>query len=146
MRKIATNKNIPPALEEAEKNVTLLLSKVNLFKQFSIDLVENVNKTYPGSEGIDQGDVLNHYNWCYNNICKKYVKFSHYFNENQEVKDFFLDILIKNYYCSSDREKDNALIGITNSLNALFSINKTDSKSLTALNNIFKMFNKSIKK
>lgn len=144
---VATNTNIPPRSEKtSEKNLMILDEKVKLFKNFSINLINKVNRTYPGSEGIDSNDILNHYNWCYDLMCESIENDNVYLKKNNEVRDFFLDVLIKNYYNTDDKHKDCAATEIVDSLSSLFSMNQSDSKSLSALNNIFKMFNKSIKK
>lgn len=142
---ITTNTNIPPRSEKPlEKNLMILDEKVKLFKMFSINLINQVNKTYPGSEGIDSNDILNHYNWCYCLMCESIEKNNIFLKNNNEVRDFFLDLLIKNYYIVDDKHKDRATTEIVDSISSLFSMNQSDSKALNALNNIFKMFNKSI--
>lgn len=139
--------NIPPRSEKkSEKNLMILDEKVNLFKEFSINLINKINKTFPGSYGINNDDILNHYNWCYDTMCKTIINANVYLNNNNEVRDFFLDLMIKDYYSVDDKHKDIATTEIVNSISLLFSMNQSDSKSLNALNNIFKMFNKSIKK
>lgn len=144
---VATNTNIPPRSEKkSEKNLMILDEKVNFFKKFSIDLINKINTTFPGSVGIDSNDILNHYNWCYDTMCKTIINANVYLNNNNEVRDFFLDLMIKDYYSVDDKHKDIATTEIVNSISTLFSMNQSDSKSLNALNNIFKMFNKSIKK
>lgn len=126
------------------KNNLILKQRMELFKDFSIELIYKVNNTYPGSEGIDDNDKLNHFNWCFDVNCNLFKTQGVDFKNNNEIRDYFLDILIKNYYNIDDTQKQIATTSILKSLITLFSTNITDSKQITILSNIFKKFNKSI--
>lgn len=135
-----------PNKANTTKNSLILKQRIKLFSEFSIELIKRVNDTYPGSEGIDNNDMLNHYNWCFDVNSNVFMKQGVNFKNNIEVRDYFLDILIKSYYNIDDKQKDIACISIIKSLNILFSTNITDSNNISILSSIFKKFNKSIDK
>lgn len=133
-----------PSKISTAKNIIILKQRTILFKDFSVELVKKINDTFPGSEGLNDNDVLNHYNWCFDVISNVFQKQGVYFKDNQEIRDYFLDILISSYYSIDDNKKEIATNNIIKSLISLFSTNISTSGNANLLNDIFKKFNTSI--
>lgn len=67
-------------------------NRVEIYRNFIRVLSNNIYSTYLGKEYISsEEDILGHYNWCFNDVCNKFKLMGVDFNNNIEVRDYFMD-------------------------------------------------------
>jgi hypothetical protein len=74
-------------------------SKVEVFKAFTLDLINTIYDTFLGNDTINnESDIINHFNWCYNKVSNDYHTKWYKFDENSYLKDYFLEYFRENIY------------------------------------------------
>jgi hypothetical protein len=82
-------------------------SKVEVFKAFTLDLINTVYDTFLGNDTINnEGDIINHFDWCYTKLATEYHAKWYKFEDNTQLKDYFLEYFKENIY-AVEESRDN---------------------------------------
>ncbi len=82
---------------------------VELFNEFSLNLIYLAHKTYLGREYIRTNkEIVGHFDWCYNTICENYLKLGIDFStkKNPELNFYFFKHLMNYIYENRDYRED----------------------------------------
>ena len=72
-----------------------------LFQDFSINLLHKIYDYYLDSKTLsDSSDMYNHYNWCYTEVCNKFIMEDIDFKNNLELKSYFYSFYTHQVYKS----------------------------------------------
>lgn len=124
------------------KSNNLIKSRVELYKDFTINLCFNMIKTYLGPDYINTRKVKEeHFAWCFNKICEDFKMENIDFSKNKELYDYFLEYYISTVYDNHSFELDFLIEYWDNTLN--LSYNKTKS-DIDGLVEVYKIFDKTI--
>lgn len=81
------------------KSHNILRERVDLYKDFSINLLYKIYDTYLGINYINtKKDAIGHYNWCYGKILDEFDDQEIDFYGNDELYDYFLDYYMDQFY------------------------------------------------
>ena len=123
-----------------KNNIIILKKRINLYKEFSLDLVKKVHDTFPGSSTrLNETDFINHYNWCYDKISEVYEKQEIYFKDNDELREYFEEFFLDNYYSENDNDK--IVDYYYKYWNTTFDYKNLKKEGMNTLTFIFKKFN-----
>jgi hypothetical protein len=83
-------------------------SKVEVFKAFTLDLINTIYNTFLGNDTINnEGDIVRHFHWCYTKVATNYHAKWYKFEENTHLEDYFLEYFKENIYAVEEsREID----------------------------------------
>jgi hypothetical protein len=83
-------------------------AKVEVFKAFTLDLINTVYDTFLGNDTINnERDIIKHYLWCFDKVAIQYHSKWYKFNENEDLKEYFLEYFKENIYAVEEsRELD----------------------------------------
>jgi hypothetical protein len=74
-------------------------SKVEVYKAFTLDLINTVYNTFLGNDTINnEKDIVAHFEWCYDKVSNEYHVKWYKFEENSNLKDYFLEYFRDNIY------------------------------------------------
>ena len=86
------------------KSHNILRERVDLYKDFSINLLYKIYDTYLGIEYIKtRKDVIGHYNWCYGEILNQFYDQEIDFYGNDELYDYFLKYYVDQFYVQKNQ-------------------------------------------
>lgn len=115
-----------------------------IFKSLSLVVID----TYLGDEVtetkvvLDQQDVINHFEWCWNKLIKDYEKENIIIDSDGDHKDYLSSFFLDSFY--SQKEK-NIRDAIPEFIDELFNLDKPFAKSdLDILTEIYKLLNKNV--
>jgi hypothetical protein len=81
------------------KSHNILKERVDLYKDFSLNLLYKIYDTYLGVEYIkNKKDAIGHYNWCFGKVLEEFDEQEIDFYGNDELYDYFLDYYIDQFY------------------------------------------------
>ncbi len=88
LKKELDKKSIELVLRENYIN----FNRVEIYRNFIRVLTKTIYDTYLGREYISsEEDIIGHFNWCFNDACDKFKTMGVDFDNNVEIKDYFLD-------------------------------------------------------
>lgn len=102
--KIVTIENINDLLSELEmmkklKNNNILPERVELYRDFVINLINNIFDTYLGNEYISSDeDIEGHYKWCFYKVVSEFEEEEISFRDNKELYEYFLLYFYNQFY------------------------------------------------
>lgn len=103
--------------------------KVELFRDFTISLLDTIHDTYPGDDVYSDNYYSNHCTYCFNRVINNFTKENLYFDGvRKEIYEYFYLTLEEAYY--KDSEKNKTIIALKNVYDKIFdmeSMNKTQS-------------------
>lgn len=115
-----------------------------IFKSLSLVVID----TYLGDEVtetkvvLDQQDVINHFEWCWNKLIMDYEKENIIIDSDGDHKDYLSSFFLDSFY--SQKEK-NIRDAIPEFIDELFNLDKPFAKSdLDILTEIYKLLNKNV--
>lgn len=116
--------------------------KMDLYKDFACDLVNEVHKTFLGSDVMGDKECKEHFEWCWNKKIEEFKKEGIYFDHDCNLKQFMWESFNDLYYSYSDdvenyKVRDNMMI----MWNFIFDHSKMD-KSKGELENTVSVYNK----
>lgn len=119
-------------------------NRLDLYRDFIINLCYNVVETYLGEEYIKSNkEIKEHYTWCFNKVCSEFLEEEINFKENKELFDYFFEYFKATMYENDVFELDFFIDYWEETLE--FSFDKTKS-DLDGLIEIYKIFNKTLNK
>lgn len=103
--------------------------KVELFRDFTISLLDTIHDTYPGDDIYSEKYYYNHFRYCFEKVIENFNKESLFFNgDGKDIHDYFYLTLEEAYY--KDVEKNKTINILKNVYDKIFDIenmNKTQS-------------------
>jgi hypothetical protein len=115
--------------------------KVELFREFTLSLLETIHDTYPGDDVDQENYYLNHFTFAFKKIVSNFKEEHLYFNgDEKEVFDYFYLTLEETYY--SDKNKSTIIIYLKDLYEKIFDMenfNKTQS-DLEIFLDLYKFF------
>jgi len=86
----------------AEQKVKIVIMRVELYRDFTINLLHKIYDYYLDSKTLnDKNDKYNHYNWCYNEVCKSFAKENMMFADNDDLRTYFYSFYELHIYNSN---------------------------------------------
>ena len=127
----------------------LNLEKIDLFYDFCESLHLIIIETYLGDSSdnetkifLNQEDVSNHFNWCWNKTIEDFDKENIFFNREGEHYDYFYKFFYEMFYV---QKKSQIKDTISNFLENVFEVDKIFSKSdLDILTSTYKILDKNM--
>ena len=81
------------------KSHNILKERVELYKDFSINLLYMIYDTYLGIEYINtKKNAIGHYNWCFGKVLEQFDEQEIDFYGNDELYEYFLEYYIDQFY------------------------------------------------
>ena len=81
------------------KSYNILKERIDLYQEFTINLLYKIYDTYLGIEYINtKKDAIGHYNWCYGKILGEFDEQEINFYGNDELYNYFLNYYIDQFY------------------------------------------------
>lgn len=128
----------------------IILEKVELYCDFSISLLNLMNKTYLGFDDVNnetkikltEEDNLNHFKWCWKKTVENFKKENINFEMEGEHFEYFLTFFKDIFY-----NQENHLVrqGLVKFFKELFDIKKTFTKAdLDLLTDLYKTMEKNL--
>jgi hypothetical protein len=124
--------------------------RVEIYKDFAINLLNYIMDFYLDKDTLsDDGDIKNHYTWCYNKVCDEFIKENINFKNNEKLKDYFYQFYYDQFY-KRDTGKDTQAItyGFYEKFwRNIFEIDKQKNKNtINTLIELYNIFDESINK
>ena len=87
----------------AEKKIILAGDRIEIYKDFSINLLYCICDFYIDKSSLDNVvDVRNHFDWCFNRVNKEFIKEGIDFSENTRLKEYIYTYYEPNFYNNLD--------------------------------------------
>lgn len=103
--KIVTKENISDVLTELEvmkklKSNNILPERVELYRDFVVNLTCNIFDTYLGSDEYTYSDedIEGHYKWCFYKVVSEFEEEEISFRENKELYQYFFIYFYNQFY------------------------------------------------
>jgi len=128
------------------KSYNIAKERVELYKDFTINLLYCIHDTYLGKEYINSDyDIRGHFTWCYRNILTQFEQEDVYFHENEELYDYFFGYYQDQFY---KREKIEPLSHYEKFWENIFDIKKNGKKRniFEVLWELYEIFDKTVNK
>jgi hypothetical protein len=88
------------------KSHGILKERVELYRDFSLNLLYKIYDTYLGIEYIKtKKDAAGHYNWCFGKVLDEFDEQELDFYGNDELYDYFLEYYIDQFYSLRNQPK-----------------------------------------
>ena len=126
------------------KSHNISRERSELYHDFLVSLFTLIDDTYLGKELVSgEGDVLNHYQWCFNKTLLNFEMEKIYFNTKGDHFEYLWFFFFGAYYNSDQEEKR---VRILNYFHKLFTIDviKNDNE-LNAFLDLYKIFEQNLK-
>lgn len=86
------------------KSHNILKERVDLYRDFSINLLYKIYNTYLGFEYINtKKKAIGHYNWCFGKLLEEFDEQEIDFYCNDELYDYFLEYYLDQFYSLSEQ-------------------------------------------
>ncbi|MFW5847587.1 MAG: hypothetical protein ACOCVF_01530 [bacterium] len=87
------------------KSHNIIRERVELYKDFTINLINYIYDTYLGNEYINkEDDIRGHFDWCYNKVLDEFLEEEINFHENNDLYYYFYQYFYTQFY-EIDKEK-----------------------------------------
>lgn len=88
-----------------QKNHIIVKRRLNLYLDFIINITYKIHTTHPGFDCLyDDNDIKNHFNWCYNSICKEFMEQNVDFYKNKKIRETLFEFFYKKLYTINKME------------------------------------------
>lgn len=88
-----------------QKNHIIVKRRLNLYLDFIINITYKIHTTHPGFDCLyDDNDIKNHFNWCYNSICKEFMEQNVDFYKNNKIRETLFEFFYKKLYTINKME------------------------------------------
>jgi hypothetical protein len=132
----------------ADQKVKIVIIRAELYRDFTINLLHKIYDYYLDVKTLSNSDdMCNHYNWCYNEVCKGFEKEKIIFSDNADLKSYFYSFYIHHVYKTDGRtDKDSIDIHKLDKFwRGIFNYkNQKNSNDMNILIEIYNIFNKSL--
>lgn len=127
------------------KSHNVIRERVELYKDFTINLLNYIYDTYLGKEYLkSEYDIRGHFTWCYRKTLKDFEKEGIFFYENEELYDYFFLYYKDQFYGKKNPE---LLSFYENFWENIFDTKKTKKRNIfEVLLELYEIFDKSINK
>ena len=114
--------------------------RCNLYYDFIVTLNNKIINTFLGDDVINsQKDIKNHFNWCFNDIIKKFAQEEIYFLDTKVLKEYFFNFYLEIFYNSN--EKKNGLENLNKFPNMSFKYYRLKTRSdMDVLLELYRIF------
>lgn len=81
------------------KSHNIIRERVDLYKDFTINLINYIYDTYLGKEYINkEDDIRGHFDWCYNKVLDEFAEENIFFHENDDLYYYFFQYFHSQFY------------------------------------------------
>lgn len=81
------------------KSHNIIRERVELYKDFTINLINYIYDTYLGKEYIyREDDIRGHFDWCYNKVLKEFAEEDIFFDDNNDLYYYFYQYFLSQFY------------------------------------------------
>ena len=103
--------------------------RVELFRDFTISLLDTIHDTYPGDDINFESYYIGHFNYCFQKVIKNFNDEELYFKgDEKEIHEYFYLTLEEAYYKDKDKNKTvNILKNVYDKIFDMEGMNKTQS-------------------
>lgn len=99
--------------------------KVELFRDFTLSLLDIVHATYPGDDIKSDSYFENHFNYCFNKTINNFAKEQLFFNgDDKDIREYFYLTLEETYY--NDPNKNNIIDTLKEVYEKIFDMDNID--------------------
>jgi len=129
------------------KQTTIIKDRVEIFKDFAINLLYYIYNNYIDKESLsDDIDIKNHFNWCFNLVCNEFKEEGIDFSTNTELWEYYFSYYYNQFYkIKGNPTQDVKFNYYENFWKDIFEINKPKNKNMVnLLIEIYMISNKSI--
>ena len=125
------------------KSYNVTRERVELFKDFTLNLLYYIYDTYLGSEYLkSEYDMRGHFTWCYRKVLDEFDEEGIMFHENEELYDYFYGYYVDQFYKSNKIE---TLSHYEKFWVNIFEIKKTKKRNIfEVLLELYEIFDKTI--
>jgi hypothetical protein len=86
-------------MQKKFKSHNIIKERVELYKDFTINLLQYIYDTYFGKEYIKtKKDIEGHFNWCFGKVLEEFYDEEISFYENDELYDYFYGYYLDQFY------------------------------------------------
>jgi hypothetical protein len=122
------------------KNNNIVKERVELYRDFVINLVYYVHTTYLGVEYLkSEDDIIGHYNWAFNKVLSDLNEEEIVFANTSEIKKYFFEFFLERFYNADNIPSLKYFIYFWD---AIFSLKSKDKLLVTTLIEMYKLFDK----
>ena len=127
------------------KSYNVVRERVELYKDFTLNLLYYIHSTYLGKEYIKSDyDMRGHFTWCYRKVLEEFEEEEIVFFENVELYDYFLGYYSDQFYKKPNIE---TLSHYEKFWENIFEISKTKKRNIfEVLLELYEIFDKTINK
>lgn len=117
----------------------VIKERVELYRDFVINLIYYINSTYLGKDYIKTTeDIKGHYNWAFNKVLSDFEKEGVYFTDVKELRTYFFDFFYPRFYVT---DQQTTLKGFLDFWENIFVLKQNKDKTvLNALIEVYKLF------
>lgn len=88
------------------KKYIVLKERVEIYKDFTLNLLYYVNEYYLDSETLSTNrDIHNHFRWCFKKVCEEFLDEEIDFTENHELEEYFYIYYYYQFYKVDGNDK-----------------------------------------
>lgn len=81
------------------KSHNVIKERIDIYKDFSINLLYHIYNTYLGKEYIKtDSDITGHFNWCFNKVLEEFAEEEISFYGNNEIYEYFYGYYLGQFY------------------------------------------------
>jgi len=149
--RIVTKENINDVLTELEvmkklKSNNVLPERVELYRDFIVNLTNYIFDTYLGNEYISNDeDIEGHFKWCFYKVVSEFEDEEISFRENSELYQYFLLYFYNQFYKFDNVSSVNNYIKFWDQIFELKSgIKSKSKKTFEVLIELYEIFDKSL--
>jgi hypothetical protein len=83
----------------AAQKYIIVKDRVEIYRDFTINLLNYIYDYYLDRVTLsDDGDIRNHFNWCFNKVCDEFKKEELDFSKNKVLRDYFHQFYYYQFY------------------------------------------------
>lgn len=132
-----------------EKKFMIIKDRVETYKDFTLNLLYNVNHYYLDDDCLSKDiDINNHFSFCFNKVCDNFLLEGIDFKKNTELKEYFRHYYYHRFYkAQSNPDMDTSLKYYENFWSNIFNVEKLKNKNIIRIFvEIYRIFDISISK
>ena len=127
------------------KSYNVIRERVELYKDFAINLLYYIHGTYLGNEYLKkEHDIRGHFTWCYGKVLDDFYEEGISFYENDKLYDYFYGYYLDAFY---KIKKSESLTHYENFWENIFDIKHTKKRNIfEVLLQLYEIFDETISK
>lgn len=127
------------------KKHNIVREKSEVYYDFLFSLLTLIDETYLGSDVIKtQGDMINHFNWCFNKVTDNFEQERIFFIPKSTHYEYLWFFFYKGFYMCTTENKTEILIDY---FKLLFNFTRIKTQSeLESFTDMYKIFDQNLKK